>query len=102
MDKEYEDYQVCMVENGCNAVLFDEWVKTVSCCHCSKKGHIHPTCPLYLDKVKLGKNIPVWGNARKGHSNVAPGHLLKVVIVPQNQTGLLGRINQRSKLSSQP
>ncbi len=35
-------------------------------------------------------------------SNVALGNLLKIVIVPQNWTSLLERINQSSKLSSQP
>jgi hypothetical protein len=35
-------------------------------------------------------------------SNVALGHLLKVVIVQQNSTSLLRRMNPTSKLSYQP
>jgi hypothetical protein len=53
VDEEYEDYQTFVVKNGCNAIPFDEWAKTVNCHHCCKKGHICPTCSLYLDNVKL-------------------------------------------------
>jgi hypothetical protein len=65
VDEEYEDYQTYVVKNGCNAIPFDEWVKTVDCHHCCKKGHICPTCSLYLDNVKSRKVVPCWENARK-------------------------------------
>ncbi len=58
VDKEYEAYQAYVVKNGCNAIPFDEWVKTVNCHHCGKKGHIRPTCPLHLGDVKLRKIVP--------------------------------------------
>jgi hypothetical protein len=63
---EYEDYQANVVKNGSNAIPFDEWVKTVNCHHWGKRGHIHPTCPLYLDNIKSSKIVPGQGNARKG------------------------------------
>jgi hypothetical protein len=35
---------------------WDEWVKKYATCHhCSEQGHIHPNCPIYLDKIKSGK-----------------------------------------------
>ncbi len=43
VDKEYEDYQAYIVKNGCNAIPFDERVKTVNYHHCGKKGHNCPT-----------------------------------------------------------
>jgi hypothetical protein len=64
VDGECEDYQANVVKNGCNAIPFDEWVKTVNCHHCGKRGHIHPTCPLYLDDIKSSKIVPGQGNAR--------------------------------------
>ncbi len=35
---------------------WDEWGKKYAKCHhCGKQGHIHPNCPIYLDKIKSGK-----------------------------------------------
>ncbi len=35
---------------------WDEWVKKYAKCHrCGEQGHIHPNCPIYLDKIKSGK-----------------------------------------------
>jgi hypothetical protein len=34
---------------------WDEWVKKYpKCHHCGEQGHIHPNCPIYLDKIKSG------------------------------------------------
>jgi hypothetical protein len=31
---------------------WDEWVKKYAKCHhCGAQDHIHPNCPIYLDKI---------------------------------------------------
>ncbi len=35
---------------------WDEWVNMYAKCHhCGEQSHIHPNCPMYLDKIKSGK-----------------------------------------------
>ncbi len=65
---------------------WEEWMwKYAKCTHCSKIGHIHPQCPLYLDAIASGaikrpEYKPKGGDRRapkKGGPNTPPHNFLK-------------------------